>query len=185
MVVGSVLDVQRGRRYENFFGIPVPIIPWKQINQGLYLYVHHCKPVNFQIPIINCAEMQRQQDHIITAVELPGKGRRGIIVSDERLKLSKIILYCIHRRKSPLWTSRWRGDMSRRCRESMRTSERRGRRLGMRCRTWSSHGPEMMTRPCAELQTPCHGEVMSMSSSHYQFTIYYLSSPNIFQNFPL
>ena len=28
MVVGSVLDVRRGRRYENFFGIPVPIIPW-------------------------------------------------------------------------------------------------------------------------------------------------------------
>ena len=27
MVVGSVLDVRRGRRYENFFGIPVPIIP--------------------------------------------------------------------------------------------------------------------------------------------------------------
>ena len=27
-VVGSVLDVRRGRRYENFFGIPVPIIPW-------------------------------------------------------------------------------------------------------------------------------------------------------------
>ena len=31
----------------------------------------------------NCTAMQRQQDHIITAVELPGKGRRGIIVSDE------------------------------------------------------------------------------------------------------
>ena len=28
MVVGSVLDVRCGRRYENFFGIPVPIIPW-------------------------------------------------------------------------------------------------------------------------------------------------------------
>ena len=28
MVVGSVLDVWRGRRYENFFWIPVPIIPW-------------------------------------------------------------------------------------------------------------------------------------------------------------
>ena len=27
------------------------------------------------------AIMQRQQDHIITAAELPGRGRRGIIVS--------------------------------------------------------------------------------------------------------
>ena len=31
MVVGSVLDVRRGRRYENFFGIPVPIIPWPEL----------------------------------------------------------------------------------------------------------------------------------------------------------
>ena len=37
--------------------------------------------------------MQRQQDHIITAVELPGKGRRGIIVSDHPAFLNLTAFY--------------------------------------------------------------------------------------------
>merc|ERR1712020_423372 len=46
-------------------------------------------PTTFQEDPSNCAaaEMQRQQDHIITAVELPGKGRRGIIEKKPTLNI--------------------------------------------------------------------------------------------------
>ena len=36
---GIILDVRRGRRYENFFGIPVPIIPWMEHYTALLLCV--------------------------------------------------------------------------------------------------------------------------------------------------